>query len=417
MGTPQTTSNYGLQRSIWPQSKVFEHAIMSSELMKVLKKDRTFFEQYRYMDEGLDAGDGVGPSFATAKANKGPDLSAEFKYAPLTYYGIFSISGQLMRRAKGNAAVLVQPYARRSSKKIQQVQRDFSKFLFGNGGGAFGQISSVTNANTNVATNTVMLSNVDDVRFFNRGQYYQTSTTDGTSGSIKTGRVKLSKVIKSGAYKGTLVCEESAWNVGIPTVAASDYVFREGVFGNVWHGLAGHFPSTDPTATLFLNVDRSANPDELAGIRVTATNLTPLNALFKAAIEVSNLYGQGDLYVCSATDWDNLRKDLSNVTIIQQPAQGYNGKVMTGMTYTAISVMGPKGKIEVICDADCPTGRSYLLTRETISIASMGELLSLTSSPREEDQADAWESRFVSDSEVIVDGHGKNATIQLTAGA
>lgn len=415
MGTPQTPSNYGLQRSIWPQNAIFEHVIKQSELMKVLAKDKTFFEQYRFMDEGLDAGDGVGPNFSTAKSNKGPDLSAEFKYAPLTYYGLFSISGQLMRRAKGNSAVLVQPYARRSTKKLDQMTRDFSRFLFGNGGGSFGQISSTSN----VSTNTITLANTSDVRFFNRGQYYQTSTADGTSGSIKSGRVKLAKVIKSGSNKGQLVCEEASWATGIPSVAASDYIFREGVFGNVWHGLAGHFPSTDPSATLFLNVDRSSNPDELAGLRVTATNKTPLNAMFEAAIAVSDMYGQGDLYVCSSTDWDNLRKDLANVTIIQQPAQGYNGKVMAGMSYTAISVMGPKGKIEVICDADCPVGRSYLLTRETIKIASMGELISLTSKggPREEDQADAWESRFVSDSEVIVDGHGCNATVQLTAGA
>lgn len=413
MPTPQTTGNFNLQRSLWPQKKIVEHVISASPLMMALSKDNGFFEQYRYMDEGLDAGQGIGPAFSTAKANKGPDASAEFKYEVQTYYALFSIEGKLLRRAKGNSAVIVQPYARRSERAIKQVKRDLSKFLFGNGGGAFGRISS----GSNVSTNTITLSNVDDVRFFNRGMYITASTADGTSGSIKAGRVKLAKAIKSGSNKGQLVCEELTWATGIGSVAASDYLFREGVFGNVWSGLAGHFPSTDPTATLFLNVDRSNNPDELAGLRVNATNKTPVNAMFEAALAVSNMYGQGDLYVCSATDWDNLRKDLANVTIIQVGAQGYGGKVVPGLEYTAIRTMGPKGKIDVLCDPDCPTGRSYMLTRETIKIASMGELLHLTADPMMEDQADAWESRFVTDSQIVVDGHGLNATVQLTSGA
>jgi expansin (peptidoglycan-binding protein) len=154
-----------------------------------------------------------------------------------------------------------------------------------------------------------------------------------------------------------------------------------------------------------------------AGVRVNAVNKTPINAMFEAALAVANLYGQGDLYVCSATDWDNIRKDLANVSIIQVPAKGYGGEVVAGLEYSAIRTMGPKGKIDVLCDPDCPTGRAYMLTRETIKIASMGELVQLIGDPMMEDQADAWESRFVTDSEIVVDGHGCNATVQLATGA
>lgn len=412
MGTPQTPSNYSLQRSLWPQNKIFEHIVAASPAMMAVPKDKTFFEQYRYINEGLSAGQGLGPDFSTAKANKGPDKAAEFRYETKTYYALFSIDGKLMRRAKSNQAVIVEPYARRSKLAMAQAKRDLSKFFFGNGGGSFGKIS----ASSNVSTNTITLATTSDVRFFSPGMYLTTSTTDGTTGSIKAGRVKVADVIKSGSNKGNIIVEEASWAAGIPSVAASDFIFREGVFGNVWNGLSAHIPSTAPSTT-FLGVDRSTAQEEKAGLRVDATKKTPVNAMFEAAIAVCDMFGEPDLYVLSTTDWDNLRKDLSNVTIIQVGAQGYGGKVVPGLSYSAIEVMGPKGKIQCLADPDCPVGRSYMLTRETWKLASMGELMTLIADPMMEDSADAWESRFVSDAELICEGHGYNATVQLASGA
>jgi hypothetical protein len=408
------SSGYNLGRELWPQKSIYDAILKESPFLGKAPKDTSFYEDIRHIAVGTGAPQGVGPIFTTAKGNKSASTAKQFAITAKTYYALFSIAGRLMRQAKGDQALIVKPYARESKNAITQWKRDISAFLFGNGGGAIGQISSTSN----VSTNAITLADTAAVRFFDEGMVLTSSTADGTSGSIKSGKVTVTGVIRSGANKGRITVDQ-VWTTGIPTAAASDYLFREGVFGNVLNGLAAWIPSSDPSATLFNGVDRSSSPEKLAGYRIDGTNLTPTNAALTAAGAVHDSGGASDVYVLSTTDWQNLRNDLSAAgTLVMQasPAAGI-GSYKPGMSYTAIKLQGPSGIIDVLADPDCKTGRGYMLMTETLKLASTGELVSLIEGPMMEDAADAWESRFVGDLDLICECPYYNATVQLTAGA
>ena len=408
MPSPASASTYNLGRSLWPQKSIYDILLKETPFLGKLPKDTTFAEDIRYIAVGSGAPQGVGPIFATAKGNKTASLASQFQITAKTYYALFSIEGRLMRKAKSDKALIVKPYARESKNAIMQWKRDTSAYLFGNGGGAIGQISS----GSNVATATITLEDITRIRFFERGMKLTTSTTDGTSGSIKGGSVTVSAVNRR---TGTITVEEATWATGIATAAASDYLFREGVFGNVITGLGGWIPSSDPTSTPFMSVDRSVDTERLGGIRIAGAALTPLNAALKAAGAVHDSNGAADLYILSTTDWQNLRNDLSaagSLVMQASPASGI-GTYKPGMSYQAIKLQGPSGVIDVLADPDCPTGVGYMLMSETWTLASTGELVSLIEGPMMEDSADAWESRFVGDLQLYCEAPGYNARVAL----
>lgn len=412
MPTPLDITTFKLQRSLWPQKKIFEQILMGSPVLMDLPKDKTFGEQFRYINEGIGAGQGIGSTFEDAKDSKSPDLAAEYQYSTKTLYAMFSMPGKLMRRAKINAAVLVDPYTRASKNAIEGLKRELSAHLFGNGGGSLGRVSS----SSNVATNTITLANTANHRFFYKDMVLQSASTDGTTGSINSGQIKIVDVVREGTNKGNLVANV-AWSTGIPLVAANDYLFRKGSFGNVINGFFAHIPTSAPTGS-FLGVDRTTLTAEKAGVRTIATSLTPTDALYQAAADVVDLFGDPDLAVLNPSDWNALRKDLGNTSIMSIDARGYGGQVVPGLQYNAIVMQGPNRKIRVLCDSCCPVGRGLMLTRDVWKLASMGDLVTLISDdPMMEENADSWESRFVSECELQCESHGPNATFQLVTGA
>jgi hypothetical protein len=397
---------------LWPQNKIFEAVLAGSPLLGALPKDKSFGEEYRYINEGTYAGQGISAAFDKAKNAKSPDGAAQFQYSTKTLYSLFSMPGKLMRRAEINAAVLVDPYTRASKNAIRGLKRELSAHMYGNGGGAVGRISSTSN----VATNTITLADTSRHRFFYKDMVLNTASTDGTTGTVNPGTVKIVDVIREGANKGNIVLDQ-VLTAGIPSAAANDYLFRDGCFGAVINGFGAHIPSTTPSGS-FLGVNRSTLTAETAGLRVTATDLLVKDAVYQAAMDVVDMWGDPDLCVLNTRDWNVLRKELDNQTIISVQAKGYGGKVVTGVSYGGLEIMGPNQKIEVLCDPDCPPGRGYMLTREAWKLASMGELVRLISKdPMMEENADSWESRFVTESELQCESHAPNATFQLTAGA
>lgn len=404
------SSGYNLGRELWPQKSIYDLVLKEAPTLGKIPKDTSFYEDIRHIAVGTGSPQGVGPVFTTAKQNKTASLAKQFALTAKTYYALFSISGRLMRQAKGDQALIVKPYARESRNAINQWKRDMSAFLFGNGGGAMGQISSTSNVSTNVIT----LADTNNVRFFEDGMVLNTASTDGTSGSIRSGRVTVTGVKRSGANKGQITVDQ-VWSAGIPTVATSDYIFREGVFGNVINGIPAWITDSDPSATLFNGVDRSLSPEKLAGFRVDGTTYTVLNALLLGAGAVHDAGGSVDVAILSTTDWQNLRNELTSAgSLIMQasPAAGI-GSYKPGLSYQAIKLQGPSGVIDVLAEPDQKTGRAHLLTTETWSLASTGEMVSLIEGPMMEDAADAWESRFVGDLELYCEAPYYNAVVTL----
>lgn len=414
MGTPARSSDYKLLRELWPQKSIYEVLLNISPTIGIMRKDTSFYEKKRYIGVGYSSPQGIGPTFGDAKDAKSASQAVEFGITPYSMYGAFSMEGLLMRRAQSDKAIIVDPMKRESKNLIHTWMREISRYVHGNGGGALGQFSAVS-------TTTATLTSATALRSFEPNMLLQTSTTDGTSGSVNSGYVTLSSVTDDDATPQLVA--SANWSTGIPAVGSSDYVFRRGCFGNVISGFEAWNPlwSQSSLPSAFKGVTRSTFPTRLAGIPLDARKLSPRMAALRAARLVHDRGGKPDTYLLSSSDWENLSNELQSAGLLkysQVPAQGI-GKFNFGIKYDAITLMGPAGPIDCIADPDAPAGIGRMLQRDTWVIASLGELVHWIDGANPsgngmlEDAADAVEFRLVGDLEMYCEAPGFNCRVRL----
>lgn len=425
------TQGWNLSKELWPQNSIYDEVLDSSPAFGTIQKDTSFGELARHIAVGTGMPQGVGTRFEIAKGNKSPSSAEQFRMVEKTLYVVISLDGLLLRksRVKGHAGMIVEPYARESKLAIQQWKNENSTYFFGNGGGSLGKVDGAST----MTGNTFKLANVNDIRHFQQRMYLNLATSDGSEVPLlaaKAGRVKVLKVYYHGPLKGTIVTEEANIAASIPGAANTDFIFRDGIYGDVIPGYNAWMPRVDPGQTdpvtgvvvpaSFLGVDRSNNPSGLAGIRYDGTKETIFNAIYGAATAIVDSRGNPDKVIISTNDFNKLRIETSGAGTLTRtlaPAAAI-GKYMPGLSYQAFTIQGPSGPIDVLPDPWCPTGRGYMVMSETWTYLCVGDLVTLTGDPlRTEDQADASESRFVGDGTPYCEAPLYNATIQFAAGA
>ena len=322
-----------------------------------------------------------------------------------------------MRQSKGDKAVIVKPLARESRNVITQWKRDLSRYIHGNGGGSLAQIS----ATSNTATATVTLADTNTNRFIEQGMTLNSSSTDGTTGSVNAGSVTVKSIVRNLDATSTVTVDQATWVAGIPACAASDFLFRSGAFNAVITGFEGWNPSADPTSTAFFGVDRTPDVQRLGGIRVNAVGKSPREAALRAARMTADVGGTPDTYILSTTDWEALQLELQSAGTLKytQVPSSPLGKFNFGLKYEAIQIMGPMGPISVITDPDATVGVGRMLSLDTWTLASTGELVSIIEGGAGpggmmmEDASDAFESRLVGDFQLYCEAPGLNARVKL----
>lgn len=416
---------YKMIRNLWPRESIVEQILRASPALGLIGKDTNFAEKIRYISVGTTPPQGLG-DFDQAKRNKTASTAEEFALRTASYFGNFSIGGDLYRKAKftGNKGLLKEPMERESKGIMKQSKNDFSSFIHGNGGGALGRIKS----GSAIATNQVTLDKGVDARRLVRGMTLWASTTDGTTGAALNGSVKITKVLKNAAGEPVVEVEESSWQNGIPGITDTSYLFRAGAFGpgTVFYGFDAWCPywdaSTPPSA--FLGVTRANAPEQLAGISLTLMNKSPRARIMLAAqAQADSGASDGRLvYLINTSNWMDLQFELSSANMLVQtkapsaPIQG----LKVGVEYDAIRVIGPGGPIEVIADPWAPTNVERLLNLDVWKMSSVGDWFhwdndATPDSPMLEDAADAREVRAVGDHQLECWDPWANVRVKVAA--
>lgn len=395
-------SAYKLIRNLWPSKAIFEQLYKNSPLLGLMPKDSNFGEKIRYVSVGTGGPQGLSAAFADAKAYKTPSTAEEFQVQLSSYYGNFSIGGDLWRRYEftGNKALLVDPMVRDSKNLLVEAKNDFSSFVHGNGGGAIGRITS----GSTVTTQTITLDKGADIRRIRRGMTLQTASTDGTSGSVNVGTVKVASVGGTPSAP-TITVEEASWQAGIPSVATQNYIFRAGTFGAVFKGIDAWCPSHSGSPGTFLGVNRNVDPDKLAGMCLTATTSSPRQRIMDAARMLADGPGADrPVYLMSTRNWVNLYNELSgaNALVMQKAPAARVGQISVGIDYDAIKLVTPVGSVDIVADPWMPDDVERLMDLSVWKLSSCGELLhwdrgATPDSPMLEDASDSREVRLVGD--------------------
>jgi hypothetical protein len=413
-------STYKLIRNLWPREAIIEQIYKASPLLGVFKKDTQFGEKIRYVTVGTSPPQGLG-TFAQAKLNKTASTAEEFQVQLASYYGNFSIAGDLYRRYKftGNKAVLKDPMERDSKGLVKQARNDFSSFIHGNGGGSLGRILSTST----LASQTITLDKGADRRRIVKGMTLWASTADGTSGSVLNGYVTVASVGGT-ASAPTVTIDQATWSGAISGLTTTSYLFRAGCFGtgSVFYGLDAILPSHTGSPAVFQGVTRANAPDQLAGQCLTLTGKTPRQRIMLAAqAQADSGASDGRLvYVLNTSNWTDLYFELSSANMLNmtKAPSAPVGNIKVGVDYEAIKMKGPGGDIEVIADPYAPTAVERLLNVDTFTMGSCGDWFhwdddATPDDPMLEDGADAREIRAVGDHQLYCNDPWANVRVAV----
>lgn len=279
-------------------------------------------------------------------------------------YAAAQITGDVIDRSKTNIGAFIQGVKSEIDGAMRQLKRSLVHALYHNGGGAIGQISAASV----VGTTTITLAATTDVVWFEVGQILQAATTDGTTGSVKSGTVSITAIDRN---LGTITASGN-WTAGISTVAALDFLFVQGDFGLKLSGLDAWIPKTAPSATTFFGVDRTADVQRLSGVRYTSSlaGMAIEEALLTATELVSRQGGMPDTIMMHTQDFANLQKSLGS-RVRYTTTQAFDAPQVG---FKAIELILGDNEVRIYADRDCPQGTMYVLQLDTWMLYSLGSL-------------------------------------------
>lgn len=301
-------------------------------------------------------------SITTARTNAGTPPLITFTYTRKKDYAVGFLDLEAFHAAKGaNDGSLASLVKTTAEAAINGIACTTLHQLWGNGGGARGQIAS------GETTDTITLANIEDIVHFGVGMVLQTSTADGTSGAVKAGTVTVEAVDRD---LGTITCTAATWDdaAGIPTVAANDYIFREGDFGGAINGVLAHCPTTTPTSgDNHLGVDRSVDPQRLAGVRVAANGADIIEVIIDAAAKHNIAGGRPQDCWVNPLTMAALAKELHGKTDFA------NKQTEKGVSIRALEIATGYGPIQVMQSRACPKANALLTRRDNWDLCGLGD--------------------------------------------
>lgn len=346
---------------------------------------------------------GASQDFSTAKSNKKASKISDFVLTRNHYYSLASISSETILASQGDANAFFEAVTHEIDSAIDTIKRQLAIALYRNGSGSIGRLGT----STVLASSTITLDDVESVTNFEVGQVLVVSGTDG-GGSVRVGEVEVTAVDRD---NGTLTTS-AVLNVAIPTIAAQDFLFREGDYDNAIKGLQAWIPNTAPTSTPFFSVDRSVDVTRLGGIRSDGSNQPIEEALISAASRVAREGGKPDVCFMSYAKFADLEKALGS------KVQYIDLKVNAEIGFRGMVINGPRGPIKVVADQNCPSDRAFMLQMDTWKLYSLREAPHIENldglKMLREDSADAHEIRVRYYAQLGSRGPGLNCNIKLS---
>jgi hypothetical protein len=236
--------------------------------------------------------------------------------------------------------------------------------------GEVGQLNGVVN----VATVNLAFTDISSMWGIRQGEQIVASHTLGGALNNAGATLTIATVNRVlGSFTTTV-----AGTTGIAALVNTDFIYLNGDADNAGgtnlaaSGLADWVPDTAPSATLFYNVDRTAESDYLGGIRIDGTDgRSVANLLVDAVAAVDNIGGDPDVVWMNPITFGTLTKQLEGKWTISS-AVGYDGKKMATVGFDGFRVNLNGKNLTIYTDRCCPTKRIYVLTWSTWCMFSAG---------------------------------------------
>jgi len=392
----------------YTQSKVYNLCYEESKVFAKIKKKNNFFGSTKHVAFRYGSPQARGANFTTAIGNMSTTSYASVDVGRKKDYCFVQLDGETIAAASNDAGALLNVVKTEFDAGFYTASRNLAIALFANGGGSRGQVGSFTGA-------TITLKDVNQIVNFEKGMVLNTSTTDGTTGSKKSGTVTVAGVNRG---TGVITCTGNV-TAGIATVANNDYIFQNGDFEatkSLPTGIPGWIPKTDPTAgDNFFGLDRSTGDvTRLSGNRITKYSGGPIEeTLIQASAFVKREGGRPDMVAMNPLDIANLVTALGSKVIYDRSTAVDN----PDFGFQAVTLMGAAGPMMIVPENEVQTGDAWMLTTSTWSFETAGGGPKILDEDGNTMRADATTDSYIARigyyGNFICEAPGYNAYVQL----
>jgi hypothetical protein len=336
-------------------------------LLAMLSKDTNFVADTLPQPVINAYNQGNSSLFNSALANQNAGSIKKFVFTRFPIYGLATIDRQTMLASKGDKGAFLPAAEFAIDGAFTGLANQMSQALYGNGTGVIAQ------ANGTIVSGVINLVSVDSAVNFEVGMVLDATTTNNSASLTNQvaglanvlsvdrnfGVVTIANYTSPGVY-GTTPATPAAWS------ASGLFLAQDGNLNAQPPGLAGWLPFVQPTTgDNFYGVDRSVDPDRLAGTRYDGTSENVEEAVLSGSTKLSKLSkAKPDALFVSPSIYNQFEKSLQGRAIYVEHKEGNIG-------FTGIKVMAVKGPVTVFQDRSNTTNFGYLLTMKHWKIRSL----------------------------------------------
>lgn len=293
-------------------------------------------------------------TFATAQTLRGSTGSKRFKVTTVDDYSTAEINRKTRKMIRAGNTAFIDSTKLAIDQAIRVVSRGLSQGVFGEKLGKIGTIGAI-------GSDVVTLTDPNDIVNFELDQLVDILT--GAAGAVRAGGPATIIAIDRDAGTFTM-------DLTVGSAAPADGIITSGDYNLRISGLQSWIPATAPTVgggDSHFSVDRAADPVRLAGTRVSLSGYPVHEGLLRLLTFVCRNGGNPDVIVLNDARWLDLAVSLGS-KVVYDVAKSENGLV----GFDAIVIAGPKGKVKVVADSDCPYAYCYALQMDTWTFRSVG---------------------------------------------
>ena len=272
------------------------------------------------------------------------------------YYGGVAVDDEAVRAARSRKGAFYAVKEAEMEDIIMELGQTLQQHLWLDGFGVLGVVSSIS-------TDTVTLTNPEDVINFSIGQVLVASVTRSGGVLLDSGNDTVVTQIDYDA--GTIDIDVS----DISGLAATDFLFNKGDYfvtsttvgdGNLVTGLAGWFPQTAETSGTFLGMERFDDISRLQGSRQTYLGSIE-ETIKKLHSKMRRISAKPDSIWVADDNWHRLELELgARATRLDGTAASFG---LPSLKYAS-----PKGSMSIFADPFCPEDVGYLLSRRSLTL-------------------------------------------------
>lgn len=300
-------------------------------------------------------GGGQSADYATARKN---NTTGSGKKAFFTYkndYAFAYIDAKDMAAAKnGGGIVPALEYAMRNAMK--RSRQSHARGVWGDGSGVLAKVKTVT-------TGSFTVTDWRDLKNVAKDVVLQANPVrTGSIGTIRAGTMLVTAVDRNVVTPTVYYTAVG----GFTGLAVNDFLYIEGDYDSKIQGVPAWIPDTAPVAgDSFGNIDRSTDPQRLAGLRVDMSSASTQEQALELGMEQFDVYNCDTTHVfVSPSNYIRLGQELSaKKRIIDVP-----NKYQIGIKGILLA-----NGATLLEDPYCPINRAYCLDINTWTLMSMGD--------------------------------------------